>query len=185
MLRTLSLMEWEIRSVFSLFSWLFLDPVAALCNGDDWRRYICRTEERSGYRGDRSEPNRGIKSTLDHENLLVPQLSQPSAYYVPIGCEDRIPTDSDAGTPRLSRGSSAPTDCVAVCGSRSAGSLLCRLRCAADRARQRLPHCRISVPSMSASLIGFSNRLSGSSTFRLSTAPASLSTSSWCSRSLG
>jgi hypothetical protein len=41
MLRTLSLVEWEIRSAFSLFSWLFLDPVAALCSGDDpdWRRY--------------------------------------------------------------------------------------------------------------------------------------------------
>jgi hypothetical protein len=32
----------------ALFRWLFLDPVAALCNGNDpdWRRYICGTEER-------------------------------------------------------------------------------------------------------------------------------------------
>jgi hypothetical protein len=32
----------------ALFRWLLLDPVAALCNGNDpeWRRYICGTEER-------------------------------------------------------------------------------------------------------------------------------------------
>ena len=51
----------------------------------------------------------------------------------PMSNEDDRPQGS---APRLSRGSSAPTDCVAVCGSRSAGSLLFRLRCAADRARQ-------------------------------------------------
>src|SRR6185312_14069055 len=32
----------------ALFRWLLLDPVAAICNGNDpeWCRYICGTEER-------------------------------------------------------------------------------------------------------------------------------------------
>ena len=32
----------------ALFRWLLLDPIAAFCNGNDldWRRSICRTEER-------------------------------------------------------------------------------------------------------------------------------------------
>jgi hypothetical protein len=38
----------EVDDTPALFRWLLLDPVTALCNGNDpeWRRDICRTEER-------------------------------------------------------------------------------------------------------------------------------------------
>jgi hypothetical protein len=38
----------QVRRKEALFHRLLLDPVAALCNGNDpdWRRYICGTEER-------------------------------------------------------------------------------------------------------------------------------------------
>ena len=61
-------------------------------------------------------------------------VRRSAAVWCEAESEDQIPTDSHVGTPRLSRGSSALTDCFAVCRSRSAGSLLSRPRCAAGAA---------------------------------------------------